>query len=355
VTRGRVATTRRAERLARAVIVGGVLLLAHVPAQARRVVVQPTPIAPAPGLDSALASAQPGDTILLRPGLYRGCYDLHRGVSIIGVAGPDSTILDAAGGEYVLSGRGLDSTTVIARLTLQNGRRSHANSGGGGIYLYESSPVILNNVFRDHLGYLGSGIYTNYGCRPVIAFNVLHDNEGYLGGAIAAYEGCAPLVYNNVIHDNRAVSGGAILCLNSAPVVLHNTMVGNVAKSKSGAGIYCDSSPALVEANVLAFNGEGGAVYWLDDDRPATLRRNLLWQNTAGDRGGACPEFVGRDGNRREDPGFPDLPARRLWRAPAAGGAPPAGAAAWDRRSIPSVPDSVLAAWRAWRRAQASR
>jgi hypothetical protein len=298
-------------------------------------------------LSRALEDAVPGDSLLLAPGLYRGVHTLESGVSIIGTAGPDSTILDADGGRYVLFGRGIDSTTVISGLTLQNGRRDHPNSGGGGIYLYGSSPLVLNNVFRNHLGYLGPGVYMNYGCRAVVAYNVFRDNEGYLGGAVAAYQDCQPLIFNNVLHDNKAVSGGGILCMNSTPVLLHNTIVAN--RAGHGGAIYCDSSPALIRANVMAQNDDDGAIFWLDDDAPAAIRENVVWENRGGEGGGKCPRYVGRDGNCREDPGFLDPEHRRFERTTLPTScAPRAGARPWNPRVPPAVPDSVLAQWRAW-------
>ena len=325
-------------------------------ARARQIPVHPSPEDSSQGLGAALAVAVRGDSLMLRPGLYRGTFTLKSGVSIVGVAGPDSTVLDADGDRYVLYGREVDSTTVVTGLTIQNGRRDHPNSGGGGIYLHRSSPVIVNNVFRGHLGYLGPGVYTNYFCRPIVAFNVFRGNEGYLGGAIAAYQDCGPLVFNNFIHDNRSVSGGGILCMNSAPVIVSNTIVGNHANQ---GGIYCDSSPALIEANVIAHNSKGGAIYSLDQDEPATIRGNLVWENAGGSVGGARSPFVGLDGNCEADPRFADLEGRRLARASTSDPSPAdclprAGAQAWDPLAPPAIPDSILALWRDWTRAHES-
>jgi hypothetical protein len=307
-------------------------------------------------LGPALAAAAPGDTLLLAPGTYLGTHTLVPGVSLIGRAGPDSTVLDADGARYVLYGRDVGDSTTIAGLTLQNGRRDHANSGGGGIYLYQSSPVILNCVFRDHLGYLGPGVYANHRSHPVVAYCLFHDNEGYLGGAIAAYVDCDPLIYNNVIHDNAAVSGGAILALNSAPVIARNTIVANTASDAGGGAIYLDSSPALIEENVVALNQGSGAVFCIDDNRPPTVRRNLLWENAGAPERSRCPEFVGLDGNVVADPLLVDLDGRMLTTRPAPGdtaGAPPAGARSWDPLDPPDLPAAIIERWRSWRQGQA--
>jgi hypothetical protein len=330
-----------------------ILCLARLPEPAEARVVRVAPGRPetASTLDSELAAAGPGDTLLLAPGTYRGTYTLVSGVSLIGVAGPDSTILDADGGRYVLHGRDIGDSTTIAGLTLRNGRRDHANSGGGGIYLYQSSPTILNCVFHDHLGYLGPGVYANHRSHPVIAYCAFRDNEGYLGGAIAAYVDCNPLIYNNVIHDNAAVSGGAILALNSAPVILRNTIVANAASDAGGGAVYLDSSPALIEGNVVAHNEGAGAFFCIDDDRPATLRGNIVWANAGASERSRCPEFLGLDGNREGEPLFIDLDRRLLWsRASPGDGGNAAGAARWDPLAPPALPQGILDRWSAWRR-----
>lgn len=322
-------------------------------ARGRSIVVGPPSSDARPGLAAALATATEGDTLLLEAGLYRGSHTLKPGVSLIGVAGPDSTVLDADGERYVLYGRDIDRTTVIAGLTLQNGRRDHPNSGGGGIYLYQSSPRIVNCVFRNHLGYLGPGVYANHRSHPLIAYCVFRENEGYLGGAIAAYVDCDLLIYNNVIHDNTAVSGGAILALNSAPVIVGNTIVANTASEAGGGAVYLDSSPALIEGNVIALCEGSGAVFCIDADRPATFRGNLLWRNSGESGRSKCPLSIGLDGNREGDPLFEDLDGRVLWPRPTPPGAPPApGAGRWNPAQPPAVPPAVLEQWLAWRAAQ---
>jgi hypothetical protein len=299
-------------------------------------------------LQQALADAHSGDSLLLAPGLYRGTYTLRPGVSVIGLDGPDSTTLDADGGRYVLFGTNLDSTTVISGLTIQGGHRDHPNSGGGGIYLRASSPMVINNVFRNHLGYFGPGVYMNYDCRPVIAWNVFHTNEGYLGGALAAYIRCHALVYNNVLVGNRAVSGGGIMCMDSAAVIVANTLVANQASS-SGSAIYCDSSPALIESNIIAEHPGSPAVFWLNSDPPARLTRNLFWGNSVPDEGGECPPLIGHLGNRRADPQLESRDPMALARVPRPSpGAGGAGAQPWNPRWMPVVPDSIIGVWREW-------
>jgi hypothetical protein len=319
------------------------------PADARRVDVAPAAADTVDALGAALAMAQAGDSLFLAPGVYRGSHVVPHGVSLIGRAGPDSTILDAAGERWVLLGLDLDRTSVLAGLTLRHGRRDHPNSSGGGIHLRGSSPFILGNVFEDHLGYLGAGLYAFQGSRPIVANNVFRRCEGYLGGAVAAYVDCDLLLWNNVFYDNVGVSGGAILCMQSAAVITGNTIVANRAGATGGSAIYTgDEAPALVERNVLVRNVGSPAVYCQDAQRRATLRGNLTFGND-GEAGGACPAFPGTDGNCVEDPGLAPTsdPESLLVRRPEGSCAPEAGARPVADATA-AVPDSVLASWRAW-------
>lgn len=322
-------------------------------AEARLVDVSPSLSDSVDALGAAFAVAQPGDTLMLGPGVYRGSHVVPHGVSLVGRAGPDSTILDAVGERWVLLGLDLDRTSVIAGLTLRHGRRAHANSGGGGLHLRGSSPLVVGNVFEDHLGYLGAGLWAFQGSRPIVAHNVFRRCEGHLGGAVSAYVDSDLLLWNNVFYDNVAVSGGAVLCMQSSPVIMGNTMLRNRADLAGGSAIYgADESRPLVEGNVLAFHRGSPAVVCLNADSVPTLRGNLLWEND-GEVGGACPAFAEADGNCREDPGFPPsepqgLRAQEL-RAPRRDGscAPRAGARAMTN-STSAIPDSVLETWRAW-------
>lgn len=305
------------------------------PAHASRVFVTSDGDSTQPGsFRFALQRAAYGDSLLLSPGTYRGSFNLKKGVSLFGVAGPDSTILDGAGERYCLVGRWIDSTTVVAGLTMRNGRRDHPNSGGGGMYLYQSSPVVIGNVFRDHLGYFGAGVYLTYGCRAVVAFNRFEANEAHLGGAFAAYLQCEPLVYANSFVGNRAGSGGAILFMNSTGLVRENLVREN--SSAQGAGAYFDSAPALIQGNEFRANLGDAVLFALDDDAPCVIRDNVFAENEGNDFGGAMTKNAqdpAHAGERSGDADHAPLAEPRLPR---------------DLASIPIVPDSVLAEWRDW-------
>ncbi len=301
----------------------------------------------ADALGTALGTAQPGDTLRLAPGTYRGSHTLVRGVSLVGRAGPDSTILDAAGSRWVLRGFDLDRTTTITGLTIRGGRRDHANSAGGGLHLRGSSPIVFGNVFEDHVGYLGGGIQVFQGSRPVVAYNVFRRCEGYLGGAVCAYLDADLLLYNNVFFDNESFSGGAVLAMRSAAVLIANTIVRNRCGTGGGSAIYLDDSPAWIARNVLAENRGSAAVYCLTTENLPFVRDNLI-ESEAGVAGGACPDFLGEDGNCSADVHLGKATLREVLDvANERACAPRAGARSWSG-TIPAVPPDILALWRDW-------
>jgi hypothetical protein len=323
------------------------LLLAAAPASGRRMIVAHAPASGRPDLASALLEAAKGDTLVLSPGRYSGPWELADGVSILGAAGPDSTLLDAGGAGYVLRAAGIGEDVVISGLTIRSD--AGETDGGGGILLTGSSPRITNNVFFGHHASTGAAICAEERSDPIIAFNVFHDNRADTGGAIAATDDSAPLIYNNLIYDNVAQTGGGVACIGSSPMIMRNTIYSNRAGEPGGGAVYLDASAALISGNVMAENQGMGAVYCADVSR-ASMRCNLLWKNSRGSAAGSCEDFVGVNLNREGNPGFVSPEDRVLWRRYAGDENKPcyeaAGASSWNPLDPPEVPESIITFWR---------
>ena len=128
---------------------------------------------------------------------------------------------------------------------------------GAGLYCYETSPVVTNNVFRRNRvlepasynhnpsqrrqrGIDGGAIGLVNAANADIRHNLFYENEtgvGY-GGAIAARDDCIPVIAHNVFWGNRAGvtdkpgsasgNGGAVgLLFSSRAAVFHNLFVAN--------------------------------------------------------------------------------------------------------------------------------
>lgn len=251
-------------------------------------------------------------------------YTLLPGIHLHGGFDPDTwdrdifahpTILDGENERRVLVGA--DDSTLDG-FTVTRGRvRDH----GAGVYCYQSSPTLTNNVFlenhaiepadyshdknrRRQRGHDGGAIgLVNY-ANPAILNNVFIGNStgvGY-GAAISARDDCLPKIGFNVFWENvcgtedlaitRSSNGGAIGLLNSSRAgVFHNLFVGNQAQGGSdGGAIFCEYfSWPEIRWNVFLNNyagDDGGALDAQKYSHPK-VKYNLFFGNRVDGSGGA--------------------------------------------------------------------
>ncbi len=152
-----------------------------------------------------------GDTVLVKPGIYEENinFNNHRIVlasMFLTTGSPEyieETIIDGtSSGSVVTFENGEDSTTIIIGFTIRNG---YAEDGGG-IYCYNSNPIISNNI---------------------IGWNECYGNDN-AGGGIYCHNS-NPLICNNLITENIACWGGAICLLNSNSIISNNMIRENSA------------------------------------------------------------------------------------------------------------------------------
>ncbi|MGA2232497.1 MAG: choice-of-anchor Q domain-containing protein [Tepidisphaeraceae bacterium] len=217
-------------------------------------------------LQQALAAAEPdaGQTIEVAGGTYEAAsespymFQLVDGVSIFGgYAGnlgpeegisPDTlspsefpTILSGDGEvHHVVSGTDLGSATVLNGLTIEGGYSSPMSGlYGGGMVLYDSSPVVNDCVFTDDFAEFGGGV-------------------GALDGSSPTFTGCT-------ISGDGAENGGGVESVNSSsPSFLQCTISGDYAGTGSGGGILAKGYLTL-SVTGCTFDGDssydsGGAI-----------------------------------------------------------------------------------------------
>ncbi len=246
------------------------------------------------GIDSAFD----GDTVLVLPGLYYENIDFS-GKKIL-VASDfifdqdqktvDSTIIDGSCEKsVVVFVSGEDSNSVLAGFTIQNGRSFRIDEFfyGGGIYC-SSSPIIRNNKITKNKDHFGGGIACMYkACRAKIVENLFIQNEGVVGGGIFIFDS-SPTVLNNRIVDNEAsYRGGGIFCKFANPLIVGNEITDNYAEV-NGGGIYTTYSSTKIIGNIIAFNQakENGGGEYSSVESFGVIRENLIYENIAGYGGG---------------------------------------------------------------------
>jgi len=162
-------------------------------------------------IQAGINASSDGDTVLVKPGIYEENINFlgHRitlASLFLTTGNPEyieETIIDGtSSGSVVTFENGEDSTTVIVGFTIRNG---YAYDGGG-IYCYNSNPIISNNII---------GWNECYG-----------DNNS--GGGIYCHNS-NPLISNNLITENIACWGGGICLLSSNSIISNNIIRGNLA------------------------------------------------------------------------------------------------------------------------------
>jgi hypothetical protein len=261
-----------------------------------------------------------GDTVMVAPGTYHE-HDIYfpgRSIVLMGTDPEDPTVVAATVVDADSSGRGfhfldpwIGSSSVLTGLTITGGYHSQ----GGGIFCYNTSPTITNNIiFRNSATGSGGGIYIAgeysearlinniirenssadtgggiYSWSPILISGntIVNNSAGGSGGGIRARGG--PMIINNVIKDNTAGSdGGGIAFFHDRPIIEGNIFTGNSAEG-NGGGIECGSPTTkllTIANNTLTSNsaGHSGGGMHCSSSSPIVLN-TIFWDNSAVNQG----------------------------------------------------------------------
>lgn len=212
-------------------------------------------------LQAALAAAATGvDEIWVAAGTYTpgtarsDTFQLVAGVTLVGGFAGDETAREdrnPAVNETVLSGEiGAEGRAYsVVRATAAGGLDGFTVSGGnaddmmskcygGGMYVANASPSVLNCRFIGNYGFYGGGMYV-YGGSPTVINCVFSGNSGAYGGGLHCYGAtAAPNVVNCTFSGNSSVNGGGSYNNSSSAPVLTNSVIWGNTASGGGASIY---------------------------------------------------------------------------------------------------------------------
>jgi parallel beta-helix repeat protein len=217
-------------------------------------------------IQDAINTAQDGDVVEIRPGIYtgEGNYNLDPNGKPITIQStkpnnPDiieCTIIDpnwAGRGFYFHSGE--DSNCIIEGLTI---KKAYTVELGAGIYCEQSNPTIISCAIIDN--------YT----------------EGYGGGL---YIKNSSLVLKNcIVSNNTAYDGGGLECWSGSPYLI-NCIISNNHANRYGGGIDCYSqgNPKLTNCtlanNIVEPDGAGGALCLWGSN--VNVKNSIIWANKA--------------------------------------------------------------------------
>ncbi len=229
------------------------------------------------GIDAAAAL---GGEVWARAGTYEERVMLHPYAHVYGgFAGAETlrderdwvanvTILDGRQEGSVIRALAGQGASTIDGFTITGGNAL----SGGGLYVWNSSPMVTNN-------------------------SITGNNATYTGGGLFLRNSSATIA-NNKVTGNSAEIGGALRLVESSPTIANNTITGN--SSMSGGGLYLYQSSPTIANTIVAFNSSGVV---LNQSAP-TLLHNCVYGNTAFDYTSGDP--TGTDGNISVDPRLAD-------------------------------------------------
>lgn len=222
-----------------------------------------------PTIQSALYSAQSGDTVIVRAGIWpeSGIQFLGKAVTVMSEDGPTSTIVDGGASDTVFSFvNGETAASILDGFTITNGSRWD----GGGINIEEdvnlvpSSPTIRNCIITGNVGVGGAGGVSMRGGSTALFENVLiqgNETTYYHGGGMNIWE-CFPVLVNVTVRDNEAAGNGGGIKVSTGPssitatnCIVYGNYPGNVT---FGANTTLDFTYSCVQnASTYAWFGTG--------------------------------------------------------------------------------------------------
>ena len=232
-------------------------------------------------LTAALEVAEPGDRILIRPGLYREGVVIDKPVEIIGDGELGEVVIEASGKNAILFRANM---ARIANLTLRQigdenwycvniaqGRLDLegcdvTSQGSSCIAIHEGAdPRLRRNRIHDGK-YCGVFVYAN-------GQGTLEDNEIFANafGGVAIKEGGNPALRRNRIHNGKA--GGVFVYENGQGTLEDNEIFANAF---SGVEIKEGGNPTL-RRNRIHGGREGGVMVVIDGQ--GTLEDNEIFAN----------------------------------------------------------------------------
>ncbi len=243
-------------------------------------------------IQDAIGAAADGDMICVAPGTYNEAIDfVGKGVHLLGVEGPELTVIDPLGAGSVVSfvsGEGADS--ILEGFTLTGGNASN----GGGIRIEGASPFLTRLAITANTvstSGRGAGIHIDDGGPQLSRIRVTDNGSATTFGGGISVGGTSIVDFQSVtIADNEGGRCGGLYATDDAAVFLRNVWIsGNTAVEAGGGAFLTGYSHAELTNVVFAGNdagNESGGVYW--DNATGFIRNSAFVDNTAVNGGGGA-------------------------------------------------------------------
>lgn len=215
-----------------------------------------------PTIQGAIANAQPGDVVVVQPGVYEGNLALDKTVKLIGVGRP---LIRGTGAGSIITMRAPDCVLQGFRIEHSGGSLIDEDSG---ILLHSSGNRVTGNELRDVL----FGIYFYQSNDNVVRGNTVHGRkqleQGERGAGLHFWNCLRNTIEGNTISGTR---DGMYLQNASDSAIRHN----RISDVRYGLH-YMYSNDNIFEDNVFENNVAGAAIMY---STRIQLRRNQFLHN----------------------------------------------------------------------------
>lgn len=252
-----------------------------------------------PTIQAALDAAVDGDRVLVSAGTYAERLATNLSIELIGVDGPELTILDARGAPG--SGSALALQYHSGGAALVRGFTIHGDQatifafpfGGGAItsfggYLTVEQCIIEDCDLRNTAGPSGGGILANAMMAVVLRDSIFRNNH-CIGQGGAVYAASSEVVISGCLFEDNSSD------LNSGAIYTHFPLITDCIfrnnSSGDDAGAVSIAGSGRIQNSIFernSANGQGGALFVSDD---LDVFQCVFYDNSSAGTGGAIRHF----------------------------------------------------------------
>lgn len=211
-------------------------------------------------IQAAIDLAQPGDRVLVAPGVYPERIDFSgKDIVVESDKGAATTVIDGGGtpGFVVRMTSGESRAAVLRGFTVTGGVGQGGSPGagpGGGIRIAGAAPTIDACIISANIGVLGGGIAAE-NAQPLVQGSRFELNHALQGGAIYLQQGTVE-VRDSVFEDNTSVNfGGAMAVLWDATATVADSSFSGNSSNGLGGALYANHASLDLTGNQFIGNG----------------------------------------------------------------------------------------------------
>ena len=241
---------------------------------------------PFASIQYAIDASNHGDIIYVQSGTYYENLNLNgKNITLIG-EDKLTTIIDAgaADSRIVTFNSGENATCVLSGFTLSNSQygaisvegssptlenliiKGNSANDGGGIYVYDSQELTINNceLIENSSSGHGGALSIWYQSNVSINNSTFTSNESQTGGGVYSFNSSLDINYS-IFNSNLAVGDGGGITISSTS---------NSQLDMANATMYDNSATTAPESNGIRLAGSGSS---------ANITNSIIWENISGD------------------------------------------------------------------------